>query len=294
MSNNIETNPVQLFLAVYFYLLESELNNSYNELSKVKFQSEEANTDEHLKKYFQKYILDNNDISKTKLKSVLIKNDTKTNTIDISKLITYKIMNVFLPEELSKEQKEDITRSKKSVYTNPDLYLEISNGKNSCFEPLELKSTKNNNIPGSSVQQVLPFEWVIFVKRNKDSVTISTGYYINSITEKLPFPDRSPRPQIGFKTLTNWNKENRTIAENTLVIQNTDKLNDEKIKHLTDWQDYLASEWLNIIKTNEAKNNEKWFNNALRKFAVKFLEYSEKLSESERKALKKKLNSLIK
>lgn len=294
MSNNIETNPVQLFLAVYFYLLEKELNNSENELSKVKFQSEEANTDEFLKKYFQKYILEHNDISKTKLKSVLIKNDTKSNTIDIGKLITYKITNVFLPEELSKEQKEDITRSKKSVYTNPDLFLEISAGKNTCFESLELKSTKNNNISGTSVQQVSPFEWVIFVKRNKDSITISTGYYINSITKKLPFPDRSPRPQIGFKTLTNWNKANRVIDENTLIIKNTNKLNDEKIKLLTDWQDYLASEWLNIIKTDEAKNNEKWFNNALRKFTIKFLEYSEKLSESERKALKKKLNSLIK
>ena len=72
MSNNIETNLVQLFLAVYFYLIENELNNSDNELSKVKFQSEEANTDEHLKKYFQKYILEHNDISKTKLKSILI------------------------------------------------------------------------------------------------------------------------------------------------------------------------------------------------------------------------------
>ena len=208
MSNNIETNPVQLFLAVYFYLLENELNNSNNELSKVKFQSEEANTDEYLKKYFQKYILEHNDISKTKLKSILIKNDTKSNTIDIGKLISYKIKNVFLPEELSKEQKEEITRSKKSVYTNPDLFLEISNGKNTYFESLELKSTKSNNIRGSSVQQILPFEWVIFVKRNKDSVSISTGYYINSITEKLPFPDRCPRPQIGFKTLTNWNKAN--------------------------------------------------------------------------------------
>ena len=79
-----------------------------------------------------------------------------------------------------------------------------------------------------------------------------------------------------------------------MVIQNTDKINDEKIKLLTDWQDYLASEWINIIKTDKATNNEKWFNNALRKFAVKFLEYSEKLSKSERKALRKKLNSLIK
>ena len=54
-------------------------------------------------------MLEQNDISKTKLKSVLIKNDTKSNTIDIGKLIAYKITNVFLPEELSKEQKENTT-----------------------------------------------------------------------------------------------------------------------------------------------------------------------------------------
>ena len=102
---------------------------------------------------FQKYILEHNDISKTNLKSILIKNDTKSNTIDIGELITFKITNVFLPEELSKEQKEDITRSKKSVYTNPDLFLEIYDGKNTYFESLELKSTKNNNILGSSVQK---------------------------------------------------------------------------------------------------------------------------------------------
>ena len=227
MNNNIAAEPIQLFLAVYFYLLENELNSSKNELSEVKFQSEEANTDEHLKKYFKKYILEHNDISKTELKSILIKNDTKSNTIDIGKLVNYKIINVFLPEELSKEQKAEITRLKESVYTNPDLFLEISDGENTYFESLELKSTKNIKIPGSSVQQVLPFEWVIFVKRNEDSVTISTGYYINSITEKLPFPDRSPRPQIGFKTLTEWNIANRIIQENTLVIQITDKLNNE-------------------------------------------------------------------
>jgi hypothetical protein len=294
MSENKDTNHIQYFLTVYFYLLENHLNNSENHLGKVRFQSEEANTDEHLKKYFQKYLLENDSISKTELKSISIKNDNQSTTIEIDQLTSFKIINVFLPEELSKEQKEEITNSKKSVYTNPDLFLEISDGKKTYFESLELKSTKNNNIPGSSVQQVSPFEWVIFVKRNKESVDISTGYYINSITEKLPFPDRSPRPQIGFKTLTGWNSTYRKVKNNTLYIENTSKLNDDKIKLLTDWQDYLATEWLNIIKSDEASQNEKWFNNALRKFAFKFLEYSENLTDSEKDKLKEKLNTLIK
>jgi len=63
---------------------------------------------------------------------------------------------------------------------------------------------------------------------------------------------------------------------------------------LNDWQNYLAEEWLDIIKSQDAKKNEKWFNNAIRKFAVKFLDYSEKLTEQERKKLKKRLKSLIK
>lgn len=61
-----------------------------------------------------------------------------------------------------------------------------------------------------------------------------------------------------------------------------------------DWQDYLASEWLEIVKSEPAKQNEKWFNNAIRKFALKFLEHTENLSKIEREKLKRKLNSLIK
>ncbi|ALU75153.1 hypothetical protein G1J88_05750 [Tenacibaculum dicentrarchi] len=294
MAINKKTNYLKHFLTAYFYFLENDLNNSENGLNNVKFQSEEANTDEYLKKYFQNYILENNGISKLGLKSISINNDNKYITIEIEKLKSFKIINVFLPEQLSVEQKQEITDSKNSVYTNPDLFLEINDGRNSFFESLELKSTKNNNIPGSSVQQVSPFEWVIFVKRNKESVDVSTGYYINSITEKLPFPDRSPRPQIAFKTLTNWNKTYRKVENNNLKIEDTSSLNEEKIKILTDWQNHLASEWLDIIKLNEVKNNEKWFNNALRKFAVKFLEYSETLSNIDKKELKNKLNDLIK
>ena len=70
MVENRETNQIQYFLTLYFYLLENDLNNSENGLNDVKFQSEEANTDEHLKIYFQKYILENNVIPETELKSI--------------------------------------------------------------------------------------------------------------------------------------------------------------------------------------------------------------------------------
>lgn len=279
---NTTQNLLNSFLIVYFYKIENELNTTKNGLETIKFQSEEANTDEHLKKYFQEYLLKHNDLSDVKLKKLAIKIDAEEHTIDIENLQSYNIKNVLLPEQLSTEQKKSITESKKSVYTSPDLYLEITDGTNIYFESVELKSTKDNNIPGSSVQQVSPFEWVIFVKRDNDKVLVTTGFYINSITEKLPFPDRSPRPQIGFKTLLDWNKKYRKVKNDVLTIENITEINNDKIKLLTDWQDFLATEWLEIIKSEESRNSEKWFNNAIRKFALKFLDYTNSLTETDK------------
>jgi len=78
-------------------------------------------------------------------------------------LKTFEIKKVYLPNELGKELKKQISASKSSVYTSPDLYLEIHDGQDVYYQSLELKSTKNNKIPGSSVQQVSPFEWVISI-----------------------------------------------------------------------------------------------------------------------------------
>lgn len=282
------------FLLIYFFELEKKLNTEENQLQKVKFQSEESNTDEFLKKYFKEYLRKNNNIKTTNLKQLQIKIDVEEFIVNVEDLFSYKISNVLLPEELSKEQKQNIANSKKSVYTNPDLYLEITDGNYKYFESVELKSTKNNKIPGSSIQQVSPFEWVIFVKRSKGEVSIATGYYLNSITNKLPFPDRSPRPQIGFKTLAHWNKKYRKVKDHVLTVENITDLNNEKISLLNDWQNYLANEWLQIIQADLSKNNEKWFNNALRKFAVKFLDYTDQLSEKEKLSLKNKLLKMIK
>lgn len=291
---NTTKNLLNSFLIVYFYKIENELNTTKNGLETIKFQSEEANTDEFLKRYFQDFLLKHNNLSRVKLKKLSVKIDKEEYTIDIENLKSYKITNVLLPEQLSVEQKKFITESKKSVYTSPDLYLEITDGTNNFFESVELKSTKDNNIPGSSVQQVSPFEWVIFVKRDNEKVLVTTGFYINSITEKLPFPDRSPRPQIGFKTLSDWNKKYRKVENEVLTIENISEINNDKIKLLTDWQDFLATEWLEIIKSEVNRNNEKWFNNAIRKFALKFLDYTDTLIESDKEKLKTNLKKLIK
>ena len=294
MNPTLKTNDINSFLTVYFHEIEMLLNNTPSGLEAIKFQSEEANTDEFIKRFFQAFLLKNNNIKDVKLRILSVKIDKEIYNIEIGKLKNYHITKILLPEQLDIEQKKRIADSKKSVYTNPDLYLVITNGTEFYYESIELKSTKDNNIPGSSVQQVSPFEWVIFVKRDSNKVLITTGHYINSITEKLPFPDRSPRPQIGFKTLLDWNKKYRKIEKDTLFIENISNINNDKIKLLSDWQDYLASEWLEIIKAKQIKNNEKWFNNAIRKFALKFFDYTDKLSEDDKKELKDNLNKLIK
>lgn len=189
-------------------------------------------------------------------------------------------------------KKRKLLKEKNSVYTNPDLYLKITDGSNFFFESVELKSTKNNKIPGSSIQQVSPFEWVIFIKRAKE-IQVTTGFYINSITEKLPFPDRSPRPQIGFKTLVDWNKKHRKVHNTILEINNVTEITNAKIELLDDWQDFLASEWLEIILKNERKKTEKWFNNAIRKFTVKLLEHYDKIDSKERVKMLNNLKELI-
>ena len=79
-----------------------------------------------------------------------------------------------------------------------------------------------------------------------------------------------------------------------MTVENISEINNDKIKLLTDWQDFLATEWLEIIKCKESRNNEKWFNNAIRKFALKFLEYTETLTENEKEKLKIALTKLIK
>lgn len=87
----------------------------------------------------------------------------------------------------------------------------------SYFETIELKSTKQDSIPGSSIQQILPDEWVIFIKHTAKDVDVVTGKYRHSINSKMQFPDRSPRPQVSFKKLKNWNDNFRNFEKNVLT-----------------------------------------------------------------------------
>ncbi len=282
------------FLTVYFYEVEELLNKHQDQLTAIKYQSEESNTDEFIKQFLKEILLENHSILQTKLKSISFENSSYNKPIFVKQFNEFRITDVLLPSNLSKQQKDTIAKSKKSVYTNPDLLLEIEGYNEIYYESIEIKSTKNNTIPGSSIQQINPYEWVIFLKRSTKSVSVSTGKYVHSITDKLPFPDRSPRPIIGFKTLSDWNKKHRHIDDNCLIINEDKAKEKQKLKLLADWQDFLAEEWMAIILAKKKTTSEKWFNNALRKFAIKLLNHSKNQSETELESLISDLKRLLK
>ena len=273
---------VNSFLSVYFYEIERLLNSNSSELSKIKFQSEEANTDEFAKVFFRDFIRKNNNLANSKISQVNFQDENGTKKILISEINDIVILDVLLPENLTDTQKREIAVAKSSIYTNPDLYLKIRGKDFERFESVELKSTKDNSIPGSSVQQVSPFEWVIFIQRKPDTIKVTTGYYLHSITEKLPFPDRSPRPQVAFNTLAAYNSTNRILNQDILTYTRNAKSEESKAKLLIDWQQFLAEEWFGIITKNDTgRVNEKWFNTTLRKFVIKLLEHVKKLNPKE-------------
>jgi hypothetical protein len=286
-------DKIQNFMQVYMYELERFLYTKKDELKAVSFQSDEANTDRPLKEFLKKTIEDefNRIPLNTQIKDVVF-NDSID--IDIEDLKQIKIERVLLPEDITDEIKSIVSATKNAVYTNPDMCLEIFVEGNKEYETIELKSTKQDSIPGSSIQQVLPEEWVIFIKHSSKQIEIATGQYIHAINSKMQFPDRSPRPQVSFKEMQLWNQHNRVINYAHLIYK---KDNDEKSKYdlIKDWQGVLSDRWVDMLfNTTSVKDKEPWFNNNLRKFIIEFLERYEKLDEKGKEEFKTKIKSLIK
>lgn len=278
---------INQFMEIYMFELEIYLTGFKNELLSMSFQSDEANTDRPLKEYLKSKI----ESSFNKIPSSSFIYSSTDNTYSILKNIV--IEKVLLPDELTITIKETLSQYKHAVYTNPDLCLQLNIDGNVYYETVELKSTKQDSIPGSSIQQITPHEWVIFIKHTSTDIEIITGQYIHAINSKMQFPDRSPRPQVSFKELERWNKKHRIITDNSLLYLPDP---DEHIKYdlINDWQTFLASKWLDILfHSNSIKSNEPWFNNNLRKFILLFLNQYDNLSEEEKISFKNKINSLI-
>ena len=282
------------FMYSYMFELEFFLKSIKDELKKITFQSDEANTDRPLKE-FLKLVIENrfNKPSHSQIKTLTLTDSINNLEIECQTYSTLYISHVYLPDELTNEIKSIVSKEKGSaVYTNPDMCFEITDGTNITYETVELKSTKNDSIPGSSIQQILPEEWVIFIKHTTTDISIATGQYIHAINSKMQFPDRSPRPQVSFSEVENWNHTNRRLLEYSLLYE---KASDEQMKYelINDWQTYLSNRWIDVIFSSTTKNNEPWFNNNLRKFVVSFLDKYESLSTEEQTSLKEKIKSLI-
>lgn len=171
--------------------------------------------------------------------------------------------------------------------------MKITDGLDIVYETVELKSTKQNSIPGSSIQQILPDEWVIFIKHTSNSIKVVTGQYIHAINSKMQFPDRSPRPQVSIEELKEWNHQNR-IIQNDCISYIADDSDVVKYDLIMDWQDVLSKRWIEVLfEHTSVKTNEPWFNNNLRKFIIRFLDKYDKLNDSEKQSLKTQIQSLI-
>lgn len=284
----------ETFMFIYMYELENYLLSKKDELQSITFQSDEANTDRPLKEFLKNIIeSDFNCIPQKDNANLFLTINNNIVKYSYDLFYDYKITNVLLRESLNDELKEEIKKSKNSIYTNPDIYLEIKNNNVVTYISVELKSTKNDSIPGSSIQQINPDEWVIFIKHTNSTVEIVTGQYINAINSKIEFPDRSPRPQVSFKELLEWNNTHRTQQIGNLQYENNDDEEIEKMNLLADWQRVLADRWLNVLFSNEKKKKEPWFSNNLRKFILMFLEKYDSFNEEERKKFKEIVESLI-
>lgn len=286
-------SKIQNFMQIYMYELEQFLCTKKAELKEVSFQSDEANTDRPLKEFLRTVI--ENEFTRipsdTQITDVVFNDVTG---VDIDELKKVQVLRVLLPEQITDEIKAIVSATKNAVYTNPDMCLEILMDGQKYYETIELKSTKQDSIPGSSIQQVLPDEWVIFIKHSTTKIEIVTGQYIHAINSKMQFPDRSPRPQVSFKEMQSWNQANRIVQYAKLMYK---KDNEESVKYdlINDWQGVLSDRWIDMLfNATSTRNNEPWFNNNMRKFIVAFLDRYEKLSDVEKQALVNRIKSLIK
>ncbi|MCE7793447.1 hypothetical protein K8O68_13555 [Salipaludibacillus sp. CUR1] len=294
-------DKVELFMYPFMNELEKGLVLRKDDLKNITFHHDEANTDRELKEYLQELIENHF--------ATLPYQDQKefyfNSEISGGYVINYSLFSdifinkVYLPNEMTEEIKVQL-RKQNSVYTDPDIVLEITDTNHSelIYVPVELKSTKKNAIPGSSIQQITPTEWVIFVKHSdKGEIEITTGQYIYAVNSTMQFPDRSPRPSVAFNELVNWNKtfrrEHKGKTKDQLAITIKADIIEKKSELLEDWQGVLVERWLKVIEKRTVKKNEAWFNNTIRNYTLEFLNNYESLSPNEKVQLKETINEAI-
>ena len=268
------------FFSIYLFCLEHNSTLIYKISKEVNFHSQEANTDEDLKICLRDFFKAYPHCTCSQDFTLYLLIDKNKYIFDFSQLSRFYIQDVLLGSEMSDEQVDYIKAIKtSSVYTNPDLLIVLNTGQ---LIPLELKSTKKDKIPGSSVQQVDPTGFVLFVKKTpRNEIEITTGIYANSITGRVQFPDRSPRPEVSFSSLNYWNQKNRSYSAGSLTLSYQTEELETKSRNFIDWQQSLTEEWLDYVKSD--RSPRKWFDINLRMFTYELVQYYETLSEDEKK-----------
>ena len=270
---------LEVYMKAYMFELEEKLNANKHIFKNVNFQFEEANSDQELKKTLKSFIL-------SSARNIEYIKCVKDNEQEVSiQQEAFYIEDVLSPEDYTEMEREEIRKSKDAVYVNPDLILKIIFFGEAMVEYIELKSTKNDKIPGSSIQQIVPNEWVIFIKHSANQTTVVTGQYKNSISGTMQFPDRSPRPQVSFNELLYWVNNYRRIDNGKLIYSHDDQ-ETSKYELLLDWQKVLSDRWMSVLMA-EKKKIEPWFNNNIRKFSIQLLDYYDDLEVEQQKNFKK-------
>lgn len=293
---NSNKNLFNAFLQLYLNVLASD-QKLVTALSSVTYHLDEANSDKEAKKVIQSYMLGNPTLPNHPTMNLRVRAGSDIVHFDNFQLSQVRVANVFLPEQLTDSMKSTIKASKKNtVYTSPDLYIELTFNSYSYFTEIELKSTKTNRIPGSSVQQIDPYGWVVFIKQNSNrQVQITTGLYVNSITETMQFPDRSPRPQVAFDTLRTWNTDNLVFANNGYTLFYNESEIAAKELQISDWKQSLVSEWIATIfdKNLSLKPRTPWFTEALTMFSDQLIENYECYSEFEKQEFRRNISNIL-
>lgn len=108
----------------------------------------------------------------------------------------------------------------------------------------------------------------------------------------MQFPDRSPRPQVSFSELKNWNNCNRQDKGDVITYKLSED-ESEKYDLLTDWQGVLAKRWVDILFNEHPRKIIPWFDNNLRIFILEFLKKYDKLTDTQKDEYKAFVESLI-
>lgn len=271
----IMIEKVDFLLRLYLYKL-TNCSLNLGELQEINYQSDEANLDEDLKLRFKNIIEKDPHILMKELNTYKVQYHKSEFTFGKDDLCSFKVEKVYLPNEIPESISNKLKeRNKSNVFTNPDLLLELSFLDKSYFRSIELKSTKNDIIPGSSVQQIHEEILSVFVKHNK-TVEITSGFYLDAVSGNTPFPDRSPRPKVSFNQLAKTNK--CYVDENDGVI--TVKVLHKKDKNLQNWHLKLVKDWIGSLSKS---NSSKWFDDVIVKYTYHILKQYDKMTIDEQK-----------